>query len=286
MTHPNGRTVLSSYETYLVEIENNIATVKFNRPDKANALNQTAWDEMEAIFNTLDETPEARVIILSGEGKHFCAGIDLTMFMSIQQDEGDEGRKREALRDNVHALQAPVNAIENCRKPVLAAIHRACVGGGVDIITACDMRYCTEDAFFVIQEINIGMTADVGTFPRLQKVMSEGMARELAYTGRRLGSRQALSSGLVNETFATQDDMLKHVREIAAEIASKSPLAVWGSKNILNYGRDHTVPDTLQYLAAWQAGMWHMPEMHTAMSAAQKKQVPDFDDLLPTKDVI
>ena len=130
------------------------------------------------------------------------------------------------------------------------------------------------------------MTADVGTFPRLQKVMAEGMARELAYTGRRLGAKQALSSGLVNETFGDQDEMLEEVRAIASEIASKSPLAVWGSKNILNYGRDHTVSDTLQHMATWQAGMWHMPDMYKAMTAAQKKQVPEFDNLLPDKDVI
>lgn len=276
-----------SASTFQVTVSDKVAELTLNRPDKLNTMTRAFWTEFRESVEELDRSGEVRTLIIASEGKHFTAGMDLEVFGTMPDlSDVEPGRARAAVMQTLEHFQETFSSLEKARFPVLAAIQGGCIGGGVDLATACDMRYCTEDAFFVIQEINIGMTADMGTFPRLQKVMSDGMARELAYTGRRLGAKQALSSGLVNETFATQSDMLKHVRELAAEIASKSPLAVWGSKNILNYGRDHSVPDTLQHLAAWQAGMWHMPEMHTAMSAAQKKQVPEFDDLLPTKDVI
>jgi enoyl-CoA hydratase len=278
MTHPNGSTVLDNYQTYIVEIENHIAHVKFNRTDKANALNQIAWDEMESIFNTLDETLEARVIILSGEGKHFCAGIDLSMFQTLQQSEGDEGRKREQLRKNILKLQASVNAIENCSKPVLAATHGACVGGGIDIISACDMRYATDDAFFSIEEINLGMVADLGTMQRLPKLIGQGIVRELAYTGRRMYAKEAYERHFVNEIFADKETMYAEVESIAAMIATKSPLSVRGSKHILNHARDHSVADGLNYIATWNAAMFFSNDLQEAITAKMIKRDPHFED--------
>ena len=213
--------------------------------------------------------------------------MDLGVFHAMPDMSGYEpGRARAALMKTVEAFQETFTCLERARFPVLAAVQGGCIGGGVDLISACDMRYCTRDAFFVIQEINIGMTADVGTFPRLQKVMSDGLVRELAYTGRRLTSERALSSGLVNETYETHEDMLAAVRATAQEIAEKSPLAVWGSKQALNYGRDHSTADTLQHMTTWQAGMWHMPDMQTAFKAQKAGETPEFDDLLPNKPVI
>ncbi len=272
---------------FSVSVSDKVAELTFNRPDLLNTLTRAFWSEFRETVEDLDRSGEIRALIISSEGKHFTAGMDLEVFASMPDLSGVEpGRARAALMKTVESFQEAFSSLERARFPVLAAIQGGCIGGGVDLATACDIRYCTEDAFFVVQEINIGMTADVGTFPRLQKVMAEGMAREMAYTGRRLDANSALSSGLVNETFATQDKMLLQVRKIATEIASKSPLAVWGSKQILNYGRDHTVQDTLNHMATWQAGMWHMPDMQEAMGAAQKKQDPDFEDLLPAADVI
>lgn len=273
-------TAIQTYETFLVDVDNKIAHVRFNRPDKANSLAQQGWDELEAIFKTLDKRSDVRVIVLSGEGKNFCAGIDLEMFTGLAQNvtSDDEGRKREALRDNVHKLQAPVNAIEKCRKPVLAAIHRACVGGAVDIITACDMRYCTEDTFFSIEEINIGMVADLGTLQRLPRLIGEGMVRELAYTGRRMKADEARENHLVNQVYADKETMMSAVMEIAAMIASKSPLSVRGTKQVLNFSREHSVADGLEYIATWNAAMLMSNDITEAMTAKMTGRDAEFED--------
>lgn len=270
----------TTYETFLLEIEDYIAHVKFNRPEKANALNQTAWKELQAIFEELDERPDVRVIILSGEGKNFCAGIDLEMLMSFPQqyNHNDDGRKREKLRRMVLTLQKPINAIENCSKPVLAAIHRACVGGGIDITSACDMRYCTSDAFFSIEEINIGMVADLGTLQRLPKLIGQGIVRELAFSGRRMAADEALQRHFVNQVFDNKETMMAGVLEIARMIASKSPLSVRGTKQILNHSRDHSVADGLEYIATWNAAMLLSNDIQEALSAKMAGREPQFED--------
>jgi len=198
----------------------------------------------------------------------------------------DGGRIREQMKNNVLELQESFNVIEKCRLPVLVAVQGGCIGGGVDLISATDMRYCTEDAFFCIQEINIGMTADVGTLQRLPHLIPSGLVRELAYTGRRLLAAEALGSGLVNEVFTDQDAMLKKVMEIAADIASKSPLAVHGTKEMLVYTRDHSVDDALRYMAIWQAGMFYSNDLFEAAAANAEKRAPAFDDVLPPKQLI
>ena len=167
--------------------------------------------------------------------------------------------------------------------PVIVAIQGGCIGGAVDFVSACDIRYATTDAFFCIQEINIGMTADVGTFPRLCKLIPEGWVRELAYTGRRLLAAKALAIGLVNETFDTHEALLAHAMATAREIAEKSPLAVAGSKVMINYARDHTIADSLDYIATWQTGMFAGSHMAEAFKAKMEKRPADFPDLLPLK---
>lgn len=271
---------ITTYETFLVDVDNYVAQVRFNRPDKANALNQTAWEELQAIFEDLDERPDVRVIILSGEGKNFCAGIDLTMLMGFQQvlTHNDEGRKREKLRRMVSKLQKPVNAIEFCSKPVLAAIHRACVGGAIDITSACDMRYCTADAFFSIEEINIGMVADLGTMQRLPKLIGQGIVRELAFTGRRMMADEAQERQFVNQVYDDKETMMNAVLEIAKLIASKSPLSVRGSKHILNHSRDHSVADGLEYIATWNAAMFLSNDIQEALAAKMANHEPKFED--------
>lgn len=266
-----------NFETFDLKIEDYIAYLTFNRPERANALNQKAWDEMKAIFEQLDEDDNVRVIILSGNGKHFCAGIDLELLMNVAQfGQKCEGRKREKLRKKVFELQAPINAIEQCRKPVLAAIHGGCIGGGVDIVTACDMRYCTDDAYFCIKEIDMGMVADLGTLQRLPKIIPSGIAREMAFTGRNVAGKEAKAIGLANRSFENQHLMLEEVKKIAQVIAAKSPLSIRGTKVILNHTRDHSVADGLDYMATWNAAMLLSDDLMEAFQAKMQKREASF----------
>jgi enoyl-CoA hydratase len=224
------------------------------------------------------------VIVISSSGPVFSAGMDLAAFTPKAPADKDEARRNgirhgAAFYDSARKTQATFNALEACRLPILAAIQGGCVGGGVDMVTACDMRYATEDAFFTIFETNIGMTADVGTFPRLVQQMPEGLVRELAYTGRRMPAAEAKAVGLVNQVFADQTSMLDGVMAIAAEIAEKAPLAVYGCKRMINYSKDHSTADTLDYIAIWNASMMQGQEMQEAMQARAEKRAGDFTEL-------
>ncbi len=268
------------YQHFLVDITNKIATVSFNRPDKANALHMEAWDEMRVIFNRLSETPETRVIILKGEGKHFCAGIDLELLMSLNKlkEISCEGRRGEHLKKFILNLQDAVSVIEKCSKPVIAAIHNGCIGGGVDIAAACDMRYCTDDAYFTIKEIDMGMVADLGTLQRLPKLISPAIVAEMAYTGRKVSGTEAASIGLVNRSFSTQDELLIGVNQMVAEIASKSPLSIRGIKEVMRYAKDHSVEDSLHQIAIWNAAMILSDDLTEAFKATLEKRAPKFND--------
>ncbi|WNJ20002.1 crotonase/enoyl-CoA hydratase family protein [Pontibacter sp. G13] len=265
---------------FSVDIQDHVAHVAFNRPEKANSLHMPMWEEMRAIFEHLHQEPEARVIVLSGEGKHFCAGIDLELLMSLQSfNQTDcEGRKREQLRGFIFKLQDCITAIEKCRKPVMAAIHGACVGGAVDIVSACDMRYATEDAYFSIKEIDLGLVADIGTLQRLPTILQPGMVAEMAYTGRKVFGPEAAQIGLTNRCFADKAQMMEAVLEIAGTIAAKSPLCIRGTKEVLLYKRDHSVEDSLNYMVAWNASMLMSKDLMESFQAHMMKRKPVYDN--------
>lgn len=266
------------FETLEVSLEDHIATVRLNRPDKANAMSATMWQEIRQAFQWVDTTPEARVAVLQGEGKLFTAGIDLQMMMGLgPQIQNDcDGRTREALRRVILDLQDTLTSLERCRKPVLAAIHGGCIGGGIDLVTCADMRYCSSDAYFTIKEIDIGMTADVGTLQRLPKLVGEGIVRELAYTGRRFDAAEAKEMGLVNRVFESREALYAGVHEIAATIAAKSPLSIRGTKEMITYARDHSVADSLNYIATWNAAMLMSQDLTEAMMSNMAKKTPSF----------
>jgi enoyl-CoA hydratase len=265
---------------FTLDITDKIAHIQFNRPEKSNAVTAEGWRQMRQLFQEVSDNSGVRVVVLSGAGKTFCAGIDLSLLMSIRQAVADEceGRLREKLRGMVKELQAPITAIEACRKPVLAAVQGGCIGGGVDIIAACDMRYCTAEAYFCIREIDMGMVADIGTMQRLPQLIPAGLMRELAYTGRNMAAPEAHTSGLVNHVYADYDSMMAGVWEIAGTIAAKSPLAIRGTKEVLRYAGEHSVADGLDYVAVWNAAMILSEDLNEAFMATIQKRPPQFRD--------
>ncbi|MDG1943320.1 MAG: crotonase/enoyl-CoA hydratase family protein [Halioglobus sp.] len=269
---------IPSFETLDVSVEEQVATVHLNRPDKANAMNAAMWDELQICFEWLDEEPSVRAVILAGNGKHFCAGLDLGAFGNLEGTSSEPSRRAESQRRTILRMQGNLTAIEKCRVPVLAAIHNTCIGGGVDMTCCADMRYATEDAYFSIREIDIGMTADVGTLQRLPKIIPDGVVRELAYTGRNMGAEEARNVGFVNRVFESRDTLMREVTAIAKEIASKSPLAMRGSKEMLLYSRDHSVADGLNYIATWNSGMMSQADLQLGVQAQMNKTQAEYED--------
>jgi enoyl-CoA hydratase len=276
------------YRCFDVAIEDRVAHIVLSRPEKRNSMIPEFWEELPQIVRDIDASSRARVVVISSTGPHFSAGLDVSGFAAggIAGADPEEQRRARRVRgarfyQDVRGLQDAFSCLEECRVPVLAAIQGGCIGGGVDLVTACDMRYATGDAFLTIFEINIGLTADVGTFPRIVKLIPEGVARELAYTGRRMPASEAQAIGLVNRVFPDQETMLEGVMEIAREIASKAPLAVFGCKRMINYARDHSTADTLDYVGVWNASMLQPDEIAEAMSANREKRPGDFVDLPP-----
>lgn len=270
-----------NYSTFSVTINDHIAHIELNRPDELNTMVPAFWRELPEAVRKIDREAAARVIVISSTGKHFSAGMDLAVFTSGGlEEEAELGRKHERLRHMVLELQDSFSALENCRIPVLAAIQGGCIGGAVDMTTACDCRYITEEGFFTVYETKIGMTADVGTLQRLPKLIPEGLARELAYTGRRMYADEAKACGLVNQVFNDQQTMLDEVMKIAKEMAANSPLAVSGCKEMINYTRDHSTADSLRYMSIWQTGMFQpQTDMMECFTAKMEKREPVFAEL-------
>ena len=281
----SSASTLSNYESFNVSVENRIAHVQFSRPQAMNSMNKAFWLELPQCMFDIESKTDARVIVISSTGKHFSAGMDLGVFSdsSTMPQSKDPSRMAEGLRRLVLQLQATLSSLEEIRLPVLTAIQGGCIGGALDLVCAADSRYCTTDAYFTIKETELGMTADVGTLQRLPKLIPAGIVKELAFTGRKFSAQEAQQFGLVNRVFDDQESMLAGVMEIAEKIAANSPLAVTGCKEMLNYSRDHSVEDSLKYMATWQAGMFRPNDMMKTFQAKAMKTQPEYDDLLPIK---
>jgi len=273
----------SKLKAFTVSIDDNhVVEICLNRPEAINSMNTDFWNELPAIIDALDSKAVARVIILSSKGKHFTAGMDLEVLSNMGGNPDDEpARRAEQTRRWILSLQNTFTQLEAARMPIISAIQSACIGGGVDMVCATDMRFCTANAYFNIKETELGITADVGTLQRIQHVMPSGLARELAYSSRNLGAEEALACGFVNEVYETHEEMLDAVRALATDIARHSPMAVHGTKIMLNYSRDHSVQDSLNHMATWQSGMLQVPDVQEAMQAGAEKRTPKFDNLLP-----
>lgn len=276
-----------NYECFTVSVEDKIAHIQLSRDDAMNAMNKAFWNDLPVIVREIDREALARVIVVSATGKHFSAGMDLSVFATegaVAAEDQDRYISAEVFRSNVGRFQDSFSALEAARMPVLMACQGGVIGGAIDMICAGDIRWCTRDAFFCIQETNIAMTADVGTFPRLQRYVSEGWVKQMAYTGERLAAEKAKEIGLVNDVFDSHNAMMTHVMGVAREIASKDPLAVTGCKTLINYGRDHSTADILDYIGVWNAGMLPHSHMDEAFTAMQEKREPVYPDLGKLRD--
>ncbi|XP_066599519.1 delta(3,5)-Delta(2,4)-dienoyl-CoA isomerase, mitochondrial isoform X2 [Prorops nasuta] len=276
---------LERYTTLAVSVPKPfVYLVQLNRPDKRNALDTTMWEEFGECFNSLGSNPECRSIVLAANGKLFCAGIDLSSMMKFGEEIGkhdDIARKSKVIETFIKKYQKSLSSVEKCPKPVIAAIHGACIGAGIDMVSGVDIRYCTSDAYFVIKEVDIGMAADVGTLQRLPKAIgSQSLVRELVFTGRKFPAVEALQNGFVSKIFDTQQSLLEKAIELAEEIASKSPVAVQTSKESLNYSRDHTVQEGLDHIR-WknQAMLQSEDFLNAVMAQATKGEKPVFSKL-------
>ena len=264
-----------------LNIQDHIAHLVLNRPQALNTLDLVFWRELDDVLQALHQGNQARVLVISSTVKHFSAGMSLDVFGSsvTMDDQSPEGRA--AIADLLAGLQATFTRLENLRIPVIVALHGGCIGGAVDMVTAACLRYASADTFFCIQEINIGMVADVGTLQRLPKLMPMAVVKELAYTGRRLNADKALQHGLVNEIYADQASTLAAAMQAAQEIASKPPIAIWGSKQALHYARDHSTADALQQMGWLQSGIWSNAHVQEAIAAFQNKRSGNFPALAP-----
>jgi enoyl-CoA hydratase len=270
----------STLKTLTVSIEHHIAHIQLSRPEALNSMIPAFWTELPAVVRQIDAEATARVIVISSQGKHFSAGMDLSVFTEMGKNfSGEPARRAERMRRLVLELQDSFNALEEVRLPVLVAMQGGVIGGAVDMVSAADCRYCTADAYFTIKETELGMTADVGTLQRLPHLIPQGLVRELAYTGRNMEATEAKSCGLVNHVYSDQVSMMAEVMKIASKIAMNSPMAVAGCKEMINYTRDHSVSDSLNYMATWQAGMFQMPDIQEAMAAGQQKRLPEYAPL-------
>ena len=279
-----------NYESFKYTSEEGVGHLILNKGEDLNKMTMNFWYELPKILDEIDKDASLRVLILSSTGKHFCAGMDLKNFGTLGNDAEkktnvpDKARIGESLYRVAKELQDMLSKLEKLRIPVLAGIQGGCIGGGLDLVTAADMRFASKDAFFCIQEVNIGMAADIGTLQRLPRVIPEGKVRELAYTGRRMPAGEALEASLVNKVYESHEEMISGLKEMAAVIASKSPLAVYGTKAILNFSRDHTIAEGLEYNALWSGAMLPQEDMAEAMISSIEKRDPEFKDMQEIKE--
>jgi enoyl-CoA hydratase len=266
---------------FLLTLDGPVARLSMNRPDKANGMTQAFWDELPALVRELAANPAIRALVITGEGKHFTGGMDLSAFQGIADiTTAEPGRAAFSLRKLILKLQDTFNALEQAHFPVIAAVHGACLGAGIDMISACDIRLASTDASFAIEEIHIGMTADVGTLQRMPKLVAPGIVKELAFTGRRFSADEAKGFGFVNSVHESREAVIGAAMALAHEIARKSPLAIAGIKQAVDFARDHTVRDSLEQIAAWNAGMLRPLDLMTALQARMARKQAVFADLL------
>lgn len=270
------------YEVLATEQEGHVATLFLDRPEKRNAMNLTFFAELTRAMADLAEDPDVRAVVIAAKGPHFSVGLDLTVLADIGDSSGGDGAPSAAeLARRTHAdvlrLQEPINAVASCPKPVIAAAHGYCIGGGVDLISACDIRVCSADAIFSVRETKMAIVADLGSLQRLPLLLGMGHVAELALTGKDIDAARAERIGLVNEVFADRESALDGARALAAEVAANSPVAVQGTKAVLAQLHRQQIAEGLRYVAAWNAGQLRSNDLTEAITAFFERRPPNFE---------
>jgi enoyl-CoA hydratase len=271
---------VTEWVAFTVETEHKVATVTLTGPGKGNAMGPDFWSELPRVFASLDADPEVSAIVITGSGKNFSVGLDLItmgppLFQPLMADKALAAPRTEFLHE-VRRLQASITAVAECRKPVIAAIHGWCIGGGLDLIAAVDIRYASADAKFSLREARVAIVADVGSLNRLPAIIGDGHLRELAFTGKDIDARRAQQIGLVNDVLDDADAALASAHETAREIAANPPLAVQGIKDVLGRERAGIVSEGLKYVAAWNAAFLPSEDLTEAIEALFEKREPRF----------
>jgi enoyl-CoA hydratase len=265
---------------FTVADSDGVAHLQFTRPQAANSMTMDFWREFPIAVRQLDRSGKIRALVVSGQGKHFCSGMDLSVFQSPELQAGNKSIDREAFVQTILELQRALSVVEEARFPVIAAVQGACLGAGLDLVAACDLRYAQPEAFFRIEEINIGMMADVGSLQRLPHKLPDAILREMAYTGATLTAARAKECGFVNDVVA---DPVAQALGVAAEIAQRAPLAVSGSKRAINFARDHSVAEALEQAALLQGSLWETDDILAAIEARKTKTAGKFASLKPRR---
>ena len=267
---------------FTLDTRDTVAHLQLNRPERLNTMAPPFFPALRDAVRALNDAGRARVLVISSTGKHFCAGMALDVFASDDALFATAtARARLGFQEALRRLIDCFSALDEAHFPVICAVQGGCIGGALDLATACDIRLCSADAFFTVQEIHIGMMADLGVLQRLMKIVPQGVAREMAYTGDRMSAERALAVGLVNAVLPDAEALLAHAMALAKNIAAKSPLAIAGSKLALNHARDHGTASALQQMTLLQSAIFDTAEMATAIDAWKKKAVADFPALLP-----
>ena len=275
-------------EVLSIERDGHVATVWLDRPEARNAMGPAFWDDLVAAMTEVSTDVDIRAVVVAARGPHFSVGLDLKAMAGLLTGGGSDGERPRgdgppsmavravASRAGIKRLQQSITAVADCPKPVIAAIHGYCLGGGVDLACACDIRLASADALFSVRETKVAIVADLGSLQRLPRIIGKGHVAELAYTGKDVTAARAREIGLVNDVFADAGAVVAGAQAMAAEIASNSPLAVEGTKAVLTAGEDHSVAEGLDYVAAWNAGFLQSDDLVEAMTAFMAKRPPEF----------
>jgi enoyl-CoA hydratase len=264
------------------DAKSGVADLVLNRPARLNAMTLAFFPALRDAVRALDDAAATRALVIRSSGKHFSAGMALDVFADLDTLEAKDARNRLAFQRNLRRLMDCFDALEGARFPVICAVQGGCIGGGLDLALACDIRVCSADAFFTVQEIHIGMAADVGSLQRLPKVVPQGLARQMAYTGERLDAQRALAAGLVNAVLPDAQALQAHAAELARQIAEKNPLAIAGSKLALTYARDHSTAEALQQMTLLQSAIFDSADIERAIAAWKDKRPAEFAALAAT----